>query len=726
MSRMQPCTTENLSLSSKFEQDIEKSTLRPLPRLRADLQLLSVNHSNAGLPSWTIYDPVRGKYFRVGWVEFELLKRWDFGTINAIVHQVNHETTIRATAAHVEDLQKMLIENELIDVPSIDAIAKLLQKKHARPISLVKKLFTFSLFYKKPLINPDRFLENANSLLQPVYKFKSLLYGLLTLMLVFVGFGFSTHAHELKDTFIQYMNPTGYCLFALVLVLTNVLHEIGHGLVAKHYGCSVRQMGVALIFMLPVCYCDTTDAWRLNDRRQRLRINAGGMAAEAVLALIAGLLWLIFPDGILKTLAFFIAVTSLGTTVLINLNPFLKFDGYYLLADALQIDNFQSKSFATMRWQLRSWVIGSQEVMPYQVSHRQKRVMCLYAASTWLYRFFLYQVIALMVYQFWFKALGVILMTGVICTMLIQPMVKELVFYSKSVRDHGVNARTLLSGLLFIVFMLLMLVPLPRLISAPAVLSASEVTRLFAPIASKVKSVHVQIGDEVSIGQVLIKLDDPELTYRRDSLTNEIALLQFKLSRQTNWEHGPDENQITRYHLKTKQAALADIQQSISQLTLLAAEPGQVVSLPDWLTSGVWVAQNDVVAELAKVLTPEVRAYVSAQHVDRIKRENATFYTSTANNEYPLEAASVSPQSISVLTDESLAISYGGTIAVDQDNNGELIPVHDWSQIKLKPINDAAVSREKKGFVMFAAKPRSIAASAINRTYGMLIRESGF
>ena len=728
MSSMQPPATGNILLSNIFEQDVEKSTLKPMPRLRADLQLLTADHNKDGLPSWTLYDPIRGKFFRIGWVEFEILKRWNCGTIKKIVHQVNHETTIRATANHVEDLQKMLIENELVEVASIGAITKLLQKKHARPVSVIKQLFMFSLFYKKPLINPDSILQYINLLLQPVYKHKSLIYGLLTLLLVFVGFGLITHAHELKDTFVMHMNPTGYFLFALVLILTNVLHEIGHGLVAKRYGCSVRQMGVALIFMLPVCYCDTTDAWKLNNHRKRLRINSGGIAAEAVLALFAGLLWLIFPDGILKTLAFFVAVTSLGTTLLINLNPFLKFDGYYLLADFLQIDNFQSKSFATMRWQLRTWVIGHQGIMPYRVSDRQKHFMCLYAAATWLYRFFLYQIIALMVYQFWFKVLGVILMMGVIYTMLIQPVVKELVFYSKSIKEHGVNTRTLITSSLFIVFMLLLLVPLPRSVSAPAVLSASEITRVFAPTASKVKSVHVQIGDNVSKGQILIELEDPELIYLRDALTNEIELIQFKLSRQANWQDGSDENQLTQNHLKTKQAALADIQQSISQLTLLAIESGQIVSLPNWLTSGVWVAQNDVVAELAQVLSPEVRAYVSAQHVDRVQHSSATFYTTPDNVEYPLEAAGSSSQSISVLTDESLAISYGGAIAVEQDINGELNPIQDWSQIRLRlrPANELTIDREKKGYVMFAAEPRSIAASAISRTYGMLIRESGF
>jgi len=723
---MQHAEPGDSSLSSFFEQNVDKSTVKPLPQLRADLELLSADHSSDGLPSWTLYDPLRGKFYRLGWVEFELLKRWQTGTAEAIIQQVQRETTIRATLSHVDDLQKMLVENELVVIQSISDIAQLLQKKHARKISRLKRLFTFALFYRKPLVNPDEFLKAADTALRPVYRHKTLFYTLVALLAIVVSVGLSAHAYELKDTFVKFMNPAGFVFFGLVLVFTNILHEIGHGLVARHYGCSVRQMGVALIFMLPVCYCDTTDAWRLKDHKQRLMINAGGMAIEALFALFAGFLWLVFPEGIFKTLAFFVAVTSLGTTLLVNLNPFLKFDGYYLLADSLQIDNFQAKSFATMRWQLRSWILGHQDSSPYQVSQTQRRVMCMYAAATWLYRFFLYQVIALMVYQFWLKALGIVMLVGVICTMLIQPVFKEMLFYAKTVRERGTTKRAFLSGFLFIAILLLFLVPLPRMVAAPAVLSASSVTHYYAPIASQVGAVHVQIGDEVIKGQPLIELVDPELLYRKETLEREIDLLIVKLSRQTKWTESRDADRITDNDLKAKQAAFNDVQESISQLTLSATDSGQIVSLPIWLTQGVWVAQNEVLVELTQKRSPEIRAYVNAKHIGRIQLQDATFLTYPTNIEYQLDTASMSTQSISVLTDETLAISYGGAIAVDHSSNGDLIPVQDWHQLKLSSADIPSIEREKKGYVMFSAESRSIAASAVSQTYGMLIRESGF
>jgi putative peptide zinc metalloprotease protein len=264
------------------------------------------------------------------------------------------------------------------------------------------------------------------------------------------------------------------------------------------------------------------------------------------------------------------------------------------------------------------------------------------------------------------------------------------------------------------------------MVSAPAVLSVSEVIRVFAPVSSQVKRINVQMGDEVSQGQTLFVLEDSELLFQRDSLMQEIQLLKYKMSRQTSWSATAEENQISENHLKAKQAALADVEQSISMLTVNAEGPGQIVSLPAWLTAGVWVTQNDVLLELAQIRSPEIRAYVSAQHVDRIHGDRATFYTSPSNNEYPLQIASISPQSISVLTDESLAITHGGSIAVEQGSSGELIPVQDWHQLKFGATDVATINREKQGYVMFSATPRSIAASAVSRTYGMLIRESGF
>ena len=181
-------------------------------------------------------------------------------------------------------------------------------------------------------------------------------------------------------------------------------------------------MGVALIFMLPVCYCDTSDTWRLTDRRQRLLVSAGGLLVELGVATIAGLLWLLLPDGIPRTLMFFVAVTSLATSIFINLNPFMKFDGYYLLSDALGVDNLQTRSFANLRWQLRRWLTGSAEEKPHRIPESSHAVMNLYAACTWLYRLILYFTICWMVYQFWFKALGLLLMTGVFITMIVKPL----------------------------------------------------------------------------------------------------------------------------------------------------------------------------------------------------------------------------------------------------------------------------------------------------------------
>src|SRR5690606_11708462 len=121
----------------------------------------------------------------------------------------------------------------------------------------------------------------------------------------------------------------GFLLYGLTLVLVKSAHELGHALVSQRLGCRVASMGVAFLVMFPVLYTDTTDAWKLQSRRDRLRIVTAGVRTELYLALIATFLWGVLPDGSLRSAAFFIATTSWVTSVLVNISPFMRFDGYY-------------------------------------------------------------------------------------------------------------------------------------------------------------------------------------------------------------------------------------------------------------------------------------------------------------------------------------------------------------------------------------------------------------
>jgi putative peptide zinc metalloprotease protein len=200
------------------------------------------------------------------------------------------------------------------------------------------------------------------------------------------------------------------------------MHEMAHALTAKHLGCRVTSMGVALLVLFPVLYTDTTDAWRLHHRRERLAIVLAGIRMELHLALLATFLWSFLADGPLRSAAFFIATTSWLTSLAINLSPFMRFDGYYALADWLGAANLQPRAFALGRWRLREALFGLNEPPPEQLSRSREHIFILYGWATWIYRLMLFLGIALLIYYFAFKLLGIALFAVEIIWFVLLPV----------------------------------------------------------------------------------------------------------------------------------------------------------------------------------------------------------------------------------------------------------------------------------------------------------------
>ena len=698
-----------------------------LPALRRELRLEPAQFTKNGQPKWTLHDPVKGKYYRLGWLEFELLSRWQSSSVEELIERTNQETTLRVDRSRVDNLINMLSGNELIIPSSAVDLQRLRSNITPAAQSMSKSAFRLSMFYRRSLVNPDAFLASVDRLIQPLYSHKLLVLIIWAFTAVMAAFGVGAHWFEFRSTFTQFMTMEGFVLFGVVLILTNCLHEIGHGLVAKHYKCRITEMGVALIFMLPVCYCDTSDTWRLSKQRQRLLVSAGGLLMEIGVATLACLLWLMLPDGIPRTLMFFIAVTSLLTTLLINLNPFMKFDGYYLLSDFLAVDNLQVKSFSNLRWQLRRWLTGSTDARPYRVPESSHQVLNCYAFSTWVYRLLLYFTICWMVYQFWFKALGLILMTGVFVTMIITPVAKEITTYIKTINRTGLNKRSFSSVCILTLLVGFLLIPLPRKVSAPALLGSEEVTRLFAPAAAQVREMHVEIGQQVKAGQKILTLTNPELNYQQDKLFEELEALKRRKRAETQWLSNDFEEVVTAHDITAAEASLTEVLQKRGLLELTASADGVITSLPDWIKPGVWVNANTVLAEFASLQEVEVRAYVPASKRDLIAGDRATFYAKVGGQPVELTVKSISDSNVDVLEDHSLAVVNGGDVAASALGNGELQPLQGRFLAVLAPIDSTlSINNESTGHVMFSASAESLVSSAFNRLYGVVIRESGF
>jgi putative peptide zinc metalloprotease protein len=301
-----------------------------LPPLREELALYPGPRALDGSPTWTLHDPARNQFFRIGWPEFEMLSRWDTGDAATLVERIRAETTLDLADVDVGDVAHFLIGHNLTRASGREGTVGLLTKAALSHQHWAMWLLKNYLFLRIPLVRPDRWLTAAYPWIRwvftPAFRNVVLAVTLVSLYLV------ARRWDEYLDTFSYLFSIEGAVYFAFTLSALKVVHELGHAFAAKRYGCRVPSMGVAFLVLWPVLYTDVTESWKLPSRTQRLAVGVSGVTTELICAIFATLAWSFLPDGPVRSAAFLVSTTTWVTTVLINLSPFMRFDGYFVFS----------------------------------------------------------------------------------------------------------------------------------------------------------------------------------------------------------------------------------------------------------------------------------------------------------------------------------------------------------------------------------------------------------
>ena len=716
-----------------------------LPTLRQDLKLITGYTGLGGSPAWLLHDRPRNRFFRLGWLESELLRRWDrVHDMDQLIDCIHQETTLRISEAEIKKLIAFLTMNQLIQPHSTQPVGP---KKtnpqfnpHSNPIyglfkaeqqqkksQWFRQLLHHYLFFSIPLLQPDQRLKAVLSripwILHPHFVTLAILSGLLGFYLV------SRRWDLFLATFPQILSWSGMSIVAMAILFSKVIHEMGHALLAKHYGCHIPTMGVAFLVMWPVLYTDTSDTWRLTSRSQRLKVGAAGMVAELILAGFATLLWNFISDGALKNAMLILATTTWITTLVINANPLMRFDGYFLLSDWLDIANLQQRSFALGRWQLRHALLGINQGPPESLPSKQQRFLILFAWAVWIYRFFLFLGIALLVYHFFFKLLGLFLMLVEIYWFILRPILRELAIWIKS-RSHISYGAGSTLALLFLIISGTLLIPWQGEIILPAVLRSKTFTNLYPPTAARLAQIHVKTGEHVNQGDRLFTLDSPELDEKM--AINQLDRKRLLHESQQPGIHRSDREQrlVAVQQLATAQAQHRGYLTTHQQLHIQAPFSGVIAQLSEGLTPGRWLQKTQSLAYLHQPNDTHLRAYVDEYHLQHIHvgTQGRFFPDDAALTIIPVEVVEVDTSAIAKLEWPYLASIYDGPLAIRQDAQQQLIPEKALYRLHLQQTGDSPNHPETilLGSLSLPGKKESIAANLWKTVMAVLVRESGF
>ncbi|WP_448722637.1 biotin/lipoyl-binding protein [Pseudomonas farris] len=696
-----------------------------LPSLRADLQLSTAAPALDGSPRWTLADPVRGRYFKLGAAAMRLLRHWSLGDPEQVLRAANREPGLPLDGVALEQLLEFLRGHDLISALDPSQRASYSLKAAAQRQSLWQILLHQYLFFRIPLWRPDVFLNRAWPWLER-FGPRALRYGLPATLGLGV-FLVSRDWQRFIATFPHLFSLGGALAFGVALFFAKLCHEFGHAFMAKRAGCRVQSMGVAFMVLLPMFYTDVSDAWRVNDRRARLLIGAGGVLAELVLACIALLAWSLLPDGPGRTAAFMLASATWITTLVINLNPFMRFDGYFLLSDFWEVDNLQGRAFALCRWRLREFLFGYAAPAPEPWSPKMQRRLLIWGYGAWLWRAALFFGIALAVYHLFFKVLGIFLMLVELVWFIFLPILSEWrQWWSRREQAHA--PRVLLSGLALLGLLLLLALPWRSAVELPTMLEAGRASALHAPAAARVKTVNVHDGQIVAQGDVLIELESPDLDSRQAIVRREIQIQQLQMRRQAGRSETAADAGIVEQRLAEAVAEYRGLAAQRERLLLRAPHGGKVRDLLPQLTIGRWLSTKDPLARVVED-GARLRGYLAEAELWRVAPGASGRFIADdpMHPAIKVQLSEIDTNGVAYIDQEALTSDHHGPIAVRRDQHQRAEPVQAQYGARLSILeNTPTPVQPLRGIVVLQGSGESLLGVAWRRLAALGVRESGF
>ncbi len=561
-----------------------------LPHARRDLEMVPVEYR--GQAYWTIKDPVASRFYQLREEERFILGLLDGRlSLDEIVSRFEVRfAPRRLKRTELAGFLALLHREGLVAASALGQGEQLLAREQTRRRQAWLAALANVLAIRLPGINPDRALSAAMPwlgwLFSPACLGLAIILMIAAIIVVSVNFGVLI---ERLPRFGEFFGPGNWLWLAVSLALVKTLHELGHAVTCKRFGGEVNRLGVMLLVFTPALYCDVSDAWMFRSKWRRIAVSAAGVAVELVLAAIATLVWSMTQPGGINALALNVMFVCSVGTLLINGNPLLRYDGYYVLADWLGTPNLQQQSAAAIRRGLAWLFAGVTLDQPRLLAEPGPFLLWTYAALSLIYRGIV------IVGILWFvdavlRPLGlgmvsVLIAVVVLVSVASGPVVRAATFLHSPQSRRQIDRRRLAVSLLALAVVLaaVAMIPLPARVTAPVVTRPIGARQVFVTTAGVLASSR-EPGEHVAAGQPVaqlvnrrLELEVAELASRESQQQLHVAHLALLQHRQPELA---DRLPAAEERLADLGGQLAQKRRELARLTLLAPIAGTVLPPP--------------------------------------------------------------------------------------------------------------------------------------------------
>jgi len=534
------------------------------------------------------------------------------------------------------------------------------------------------LAIKFPLFDPDRFLQRT----LPWYGWFFGPAGALLWVVVVGWAGVAMVQHWgilTQDLSSRVLAPDNLLLLALVFPVVKAAHEFGHACAVKAWGGEVHEMGVMLLVLMPVPYVDASSANTFPRRWRRVVVGAAGMIVELFIAAIALFFWLEMQPGILRAALYNVMLIAGVSTVLFNANPLLRFDGYYMLADWVDIPNLRQRAqqFLSAAFQRRVFGVP---IPPAEVPLRERFWLVSFAISSYIYRWFITFAIAIFIAAEYFF-FGVLLALWAAVSAVVVPLVGMIAYvgWSPRLRRQRLRAVAATGLIIALLGLLIFTVPVSSWTTAQGVIVAMEQTHVRGHTDGFVTRVLVEPGSMVRAGDALVETDDPALRTRialLEAQREELESRDYK-ERQENIARG----QVLLEQVKAAEAELGRMRERQRDLVLRSPADGRFSVSNAHNLPGRFIKQGDLIGFVIPEAVATARVVVPQSHVDMVRHRTEQVNVRLAEDVSEVRPARILrevPRASDKLPNLALAQAGGGNLALDpsQSNEARTLETH--------------------------------------------------
>lgn len=550
------------------------------------------------------------------------------------------------------------------DVPP--DIAEMFQRHERQQQTKLLGQLMSPLWWRIPLVDPERFLGWLLPLARP-------LLGLAgaCLWAVVVGLALllaSVHWADLTANLLdRLLAPRNVVVLWLLYPVIKALHEIGHGLATKAFGGEVHDMGIMLLVFSPLPYVDASAASAFPSKWQRMVVGAAGMMVELFLAALALFVWLAAQTGGVRTVAYNTILVAGISTLLFNANPLLRYDGYYILSDLLEIPNLYTRSRTYLGYLCQRYLFGYREAEVPSASRSERTWFVAYAVSAFAYRILVIFGIAFLLLQKFFYV-GMVLVVSLVGAWLLLPLWKTSSFLLTSPRLRRVRGRAVGVSLLLVALVVAVVgfVPLPSRTGAEGVVWLPEEAMVRAAVNGFVERVVPQPRSRVRRGDLLIECRDPELQARVRVLAARVTELRARYDEQRPTDRV--KAALVQEEIHYAEEDLARARQDLAALTVRSQTEGTFVLPTAEDLPGRFVKRGEFLAYVVNLETITVRAVLPQTSNDLAEgrtRSVEVRLSERIGETVPATIRRQVPGASERLPSPALGIGGGGRVAVD-------------------------------------------------------------